>query len=442
MRNSRVFVAVMAAGILVVTLGIIVTTFLPARSDAAGGPATVSGEPDLVAVERLLDDARVRARAGAAARVPLAEAPGVSDAAAWLGGPSAPNYLRAFGTAPHLAEPLGRLVHAVLYRGALPTETKAAMGLRVAQLTGSPYLAAHAARVLRGSERGRVLAGALGSRALAEVSEAERLAVKYAEFLTRSVHGVTPEQFARTRAAFNDAEIVELTIAVAFFNYFARFVEGLALPVEPWTLEGAPPLAPSPGGATGARVALISDEEIAATGAAAAQARDPEVQKRGLGLGMAHSQRAMLRAPELGVAWRGMGSAFRERQSLPRDLLLQVSLAVSMVNGCRYCTIHQVLGLRRQGVDPGKLLALRKDDEALTPRELVAVEFARALTRGPAEVTDAGYERLRAEFGEAGALEVLLQTCTFAFMNRFTDGLALPSEDEAVRVYQEVYGTE
>lgn len=28
----------------------------------------------------------------------------------------------------------------------------------------------------------------------------------------------------------------------------------------------------------------------------------------------------------------------------------------------------------------------------------------------------------------------------FSFMNRFTDGLRLPSEDEAVKTYQEVYG--
>jgi len=35
---------------------------------------------------------------------------------------------------------------------------------------------------------------------------------------------------------------------------------------------------------------------------------------------------------------------------------------------------------------------------------------------------------------------VLLQTCNFAFMNRFTDGLQLPSEDEAIKVYLETYG--
>ena len=40
---------------------------------------------------------------------------------------------------------------------------------------------------------------------------------------------------------------------------------------------------------------------------------------------------------------------------------------------------------------------------------------------------------LRREFGDVGALEVLIQTCNFAFMNRFTDGLRLASEDEAIR---------
>ena len=39
------------------------------------------------------------------------------------------------------------------------------------------------------------------------------------------------------------------------------------------------------------------------------------------------------------------------------------------------------------------------------------------------------------EFQGQGALEILLQTCNFSFMNRFTDGLHLPSEDEAIKVH-------
>jgi len=93
------------------------------------------------------------------------------------------------------------------------------------------------------------------------------------------------------------------------------------------------------------------------------------------------------------------------------------------------------------GVKPAKLMQMKKDDSALTPRELAAVVFARKLTEDPTSITDADFARLKEHFGgDRGAFDVLLQTCTFAFMNRFTDGLRLPSEDEAVRIYRETYG--
>ena len=63
-----------------------------------------------------------------------------------------------------------------------------------------------------------------------------------------------------------------------------------------------------------------------------------------------------------------MGTALREHEQVGRDIKLQVSLAVSTMNGCRYCVRHQVLGLRRLGVDPARLVALQKDDAALTAR--------------------------------------------------------------------------
>lgn len=84
-------------------------------------------------------------------------------------------------------------------------------------------------------------------------------------------------------------------------------------------------------------------------------------------------------------------------------------------------------------------MAMKKDDSALTSRELTAVKFARKLTREPSSVTDDDYQKLRAEFGVPGALDVVLQTCTFAFMNRFADALRIPSEDIAIETYRQVY---
>ena len=151
--------------------------------------------------------------------------------------------------------------------------------------------------------------------------------------------------------------------------------------------------------------------------------------------------RAMYQSPEIAAAWRAYGGAARQETAVDRELLLHVSFAVSMANGCRYCTLHQVQGLHRLGVKPAKLMQMKKDDSALTPRELTAVVFARKLTADPMSITDADFAKLKAEFGgDRGAFDVLVQTSTFSFMNRFTDGLRLPSEDEAVRIYRETYG--
>jgi AhpD family alkylhydroperoxidase len=150
--------------------------------------------------------------------------------------------------------------------------------------------------------------------------------------------------------------------------------------------------------------------------------------------------RAMYLSPAAASAWQAYGTAAGQYADVDRTLKLHISFAVSMANGCRYCTLHQVLGLRRQGVDIVKLQSMQKDDNQLSPRELTAVQFARKLTANPAGITDADYDKLKATFGEQGAMEVVMQTCNFAYMNRFTDNLRLPSEDEAVSMYYETYG--
>ncbi len=208
---------------------------------------------------------------------------------------------------------------------------------------------------------------------------------------------------------FNDSEIVELTMTVAFFNFFTRYTEALNLPVESWAVEGAMVWPDRPAShPVKPRVALLADDEIKAAAAALAQATDPAgpQARNGWGIGMANSQRAMLRVPGIAAAWRAFGTGFRDKASIPRDIQLQISFAVSTANECRYCTLHQVLGLRRLGVDPVKLQAMRKDDSALTPRELAAVKFARKLTDRPSGINDEDYAAVKKEFGEVGALEV------------------------------------
>jgi AhpD family alkylhydroperoxidase len=348
-----------------------------------------------------------------------------------------PNYVRALALLPNAAKPMAEAFKAYLYAGSIAPETKMAMGLRISQVYGSAYPAVHLQRLLRASDNGQKLLAKLQSNDLAALSMGEQAALRYAELLTREIHGVTDAEFQKTRASFNDSQIVELTMTTAFFNYFLRYCEGANLPVEKWALEEpvakvtAPKFELPP-----ARVALVSDDEMAAVTETLKAAQTPT---NNWNIGIANSQRAFLLVPSVNRAWRAYTGASRGYESVSREIKLHVSFAISMANGCRYCTLHQVLGLRRLGVEPSKLMAMAKDDSALTPRELVAVTFARKITRGPTTMTKADYAALVNEFKEQGALEVLLQCANFAYMNRFTDGLRLPSEDEAIKVYQETY---
>jgi uncharacterized peroxidase-related enzyme len=261
--------------------------------------------------------------------------------------------------------------------------------------------------------------------AAAEAPRAIRAAVAYARSLTADIHGVNSAQFREFREHFHDAQIVEITMAVAYFNYLGRLAQGLGL--EHGKPDRLPIAAKEPSPAP-ARVALASDDEIEwAKGLAPGPA-------------MANSQRAMMRAPLHARAWREHWAAFRKTGSTSPELRLHVSLAVSLANGCRYCTLHQVQGLRRLGVDPVKLQAMRKDDAQLTDPERAAVVFARKLTKQPAQVTAADRAALESALGRDAAREIVMQTAIFNFMNRFTDGLRLPSEDEAVRIYLETFG--
>lgn len=349
-----------------------------------------------------------------------------------------PNYLRALASqSPDAVRPFAHLFKTVLYGGTIAPEIKAAMGLRIAKATGSTYLSAHLTRVLQTTSEGRTLLAIPAGKE--PEGERERVALRYAVSLTQAVHGVSDVEFARARALYNDSQLVELTAATCFFNYFARFCQGAGLPLESWVKEAPNALPPTTTASDDtARVTLASDAELQM--AAKLSAPSPDL-KQGLGIGIANSQRAMLRVPDIGDAWWGYMQAARAGAKLSREMQLHISFAVSMANGCRYCTVHQVVGLRRLGVDVAKLIAMKKDDTALSTRELAAVTFARKLTKDPATMNERDFSALRNALGDdREAFDALLQTCTFSFMNRFTDGLRLPSEDEAVKVYSEVYG--
>jgi alkylhydroperoxidase family enzyme len=62
--------------------------------------------------------------------------------------------------------------------------------------------------------------------------EAERAALAYAEAITITDRGVSDEIFARVRAHYNEAEIVELTAIIAWENASSKFNRALRVPSQ------------------------------------------------------------------------------------------------------------------------------------------------------------------------------------------------------------------
>ena len=60
-------------------------------------------------------------------------------------------------------------------------------------------------------------------------SEAERIALEYAEVMTTTGRKVDDELFARVRTHFSEPQIVELTAAIALENFRSKFNPALGV---------------------------------------------------------------------------------------------------------------------------------------------------------------------------------------------------------------------
>jgi len=69
-------------------------------------------------------------------------------------------------------------------------------------------------------------------------TDLERLVLRYAVEMTRTPVEVPNALFAELRARFSEAQIVELTAAIAWENYRARFDHALAIDAQGFS-EGA-----------------------------------------------------------------------------------------------------------------------------------------------------------------------------------------------------------
>ncbi len=182
----------------------------PPTASAAAAAASDANKTPLTSVATLEEQAKLSSNAKP--RVVLPEESSAIfqgiDSLETSGSGQVPNYLRALSPMPNAVKAFAHLTRTILLGGAVEPEVKMAMGLRMAQMHDSPYVAAHMERFLRSTEHGQTLLAAIKSGKLDSLTTSDRLALTYAEELTQGVHGVSDSEFARVSGYFNDSQLV------------------------------------------------------------------------------------------------------------------------------------------------------------------------------------------------------------------------------------------
>lgn len=123
-----------------------------------------------------------------------------------------------------------------------------------------------------------------------------------------------------------------------------------------------------------------------------------------------------------------------ERWGLDRRQCELLGTVTSLVNGCRYCSLHHGTPLLREGQDPGEVAALKQDPVNASlkdPRDHALRLLAVHLTQAPADSMADDMTRLAdLGFTEAQRAQATLVIGYFAMMNRIANGLEIPLEPD------------
>ena len=139
--------------------------------------------------------------------------------------------------------------------------------------------------------------------------------------------------------------------------------------------------------------------------------------------------RIMANRPEIMANFVTLLSTTMGPGLVERNNKWKCAYAVSKINKCKYC-LGVVEGMLAQlGMEEENIADVISDDKStLNPDEKIAVQYAEALTKDPAEVPEEIYEEMKKHYDDAQLVELTATISLFNYINRFNDGLGVLPE--------------
>lgn len=145
-----------------------------------------------------------------------------------------PNMFKTVANVPGLALGFAALLKPLLSDGALPGWYKELIATRMSVLCGSEYATSgHATSAKQKGATDAQIAAVQSDFESGPFSDSEKLGLRCADRLHRSGSELDDEFYIELRRMFTDQQIVELVATASVFEFFARFVDGLRIPLTP-----------------------------------------------------------------------------------------------------------------------------------------------------------------------------------------------------------------
>lgn len=143
-----------------------------------------------------------------------------------------------------------------------------------------------------------------------------------------------------------------------------------------------------------------------------------------------HPVAVTARHPEIFRAYMDFERGLHRARLIEETLRSLVMLKIATHLGCAFCIdIGSFLGTEREGVSERQVLEIAdfRTSDAFSPRERLGLEYAMAMSGVRAEVDDALFERVRAEFTEEEIVELTAIAAWENYRGRFNRALGLPA---------------